>query len=246
MALKKHSPFVDNIPAYALGALDAQDASGLEVHLQTCASCRDELAAYRALSDGLLVAMPPVQPPASLRRRLGSNLPGARRRSLLRPMKGSWGQFALGLALVILLLLNAFSFLQMQSFQQQQVSLSRQLQSEQTALALLSYPGVKTISFDTNGISGSLLLDEDRNAVAIFAWNLPQLPADHTFQAWLIDPKGERTSLGIFRSDSGLPFTTFSVISSNNIEKFVGLGVTSEPSGGSDHPTGARLFKVDF
>ena len=28
----------DNIPAYVLGALDAEDARALESHLQTCAS----------------------------------------------------------------------------------------------------------------------------------------------------------------------------------------------------------------
>ena len=245
MALKKHSPFIEDIPAYALGALDAQDASALEAHLQTCASCRDELASYRALSDNLLMAMPPADPPASLRRQLQAKLPSAHRSS--RGLtNGSWGQFAFAAALVALLVLNVFSFLQMQSIQQQQARLSRQLQSEQTALALLSYPGVKTISFKTNGIEGSLLLDQDRNAVALFVWNLPQLGQDKTYQAWLIDSKEERTSLGIFRSDPSLPFTTYSVISSNNIENFIGLGVTVEPSGGSDHPTGPRLFRVDF
>ena len=246
MALKKHSPIMDDIPAYALGALDAQDVPALEAHLQTCASCRAELASYRALSDDLLMAIPPRQPSAALRRQLQSKLPGARQRSGRRPMNWSWGQFAVGFALLALLALNAFSFLQMQSIQQQQALLSRQIQSEQTALALLSYPGVKTISFDTNGIAGSLLLDPDRNAVAIFAWNLPQLAENQTYQAWLIDSKEERTSLGIFRSDPSQPFTTYSVVSSNNIEKFIGLGVTVEPSGGSDHPTGPRLFKVDF
>ena len=246
MALKKHSPFIEDIPAYTLGALDAPDASALEAHLQTCASCRAELASYRALSDGLLAAMPPTNPPPSLRRQLQSNLPATRRTSSPRARIVSWGQFAVGLALVALLVLNAFSFLQMRSVQQQQAQLSRQLQSEQTAMALLSYPGVKTISFKTNGIEGSLLLDQDRNAVALFVWNLPQLGQDKTYQAWLIDSKEERTSLGIFRSDSSLPFTTFSVISPNDFEKFVGLGVTVEPSGGSDHPTGPRIFRVDF
>ena len=209
------------------------------------ASCRDEWASYRAVSDDLLVAMPPANPPASLRRQLQSKLPSARR-SPPRLMNGLWGQLALATALVALLVLNAFSFLQMRSVQQQQAQLSRQLQSEQTAMALLSYPGVKTISFNTNGIEGSLLLDRDRNALALFVWNLPQLGQDKTYQAWLIDPKEERTSLGIFRSDPGLLFTTFSVISSNDLEKFVGLGVTVEPSAGSDHPTGPRIFRVDF
>ena len=54
MTYYEHVPFRENIPAYALGALDAEDVVPLEAHLRTCASCRDELAAYRATGDGLL------------------------------------------------------------------------------------------------------------------------------------------------------------------------------------------------
>jgi anti-sigma-K factor RskA len=245
MPLKNHSPFIENIPAYALGALDTKDASALDAHLKTCASCRDELAAYSAVSNSLLTAIPPKNPPASLRRQLQSKLPSARRLSH-QPIKWPWSQFAWAMALAALLLLNAVSFLQMQSFQRQQIQLSHQLQSQQTALALLSYSGVKTLPINTDGISGTLLFDKDRNAVAFFAWDLPQLPDNQTYQAWLIDSKEERTSLGTFRPDPSLPFTSFSIISPNDLSNFVGIGVTVEPSGGSSQPTGARLFRVNF
>ena len=245
MPEKKHTPFIENIPAFALGSLDAGDVSALENHLKTCESCRSELTAYRAISEGLLAAIPPKAPPASLRRQLQAKLPSARRLSH-QPLRWSWGQFALAFALGVLVLLNVFSALQMQSLQRQQAQLSHQLQSEQTTLALLSYPGVKTLRINTEGITGTLLLDEDRNAVAMFAWNLPQLSDSQTYQVWLIDSKEERVSLGLFRPDSSLPFTSFSIISSENLSNFVGLGVTVEPSGGSSHPTGTRLFTVNF
>jgi len=51
MARDEHIPYLENIPAYAIGALDAEDVSALETHLQTCASCRTELAEYRVLSE---------------------------------------------------------------------------------------------------------------------------------------------------------------------------------------------------
>jgi anti-sigma-K factor RskA len=245
MTSKNHTPFLANIPACALGALDADEAAALEMHLKTCASCRDELAAYRALSDSLLMATPPKSPPASVRRQLQSKLPSARR-SLPQPVRWSWSQFAVAFVLAILLLLNAFSAFQLQSLQRQQAQLSHQLQSEQTALALLSYPGIKTVSINASAITGTLLVDEDRNAVAIFAWNLPQLPQNQTYQAWLINSKEERVSLGTFRSDPTLPFTSFSIISPNNLSNFIGIGVTVEPSGGSLQPTGTRLFQVGF
>jgi len=102
------------------------------------------------------------------------------------------------------------------------------------------------VSINSNGITGTLLVDDDRNAIALFAWNLPSLPADRTYQVWLIDSQEQRVNLGMFRPDPALPFTSFSVISSNPIANFVGIGVTVEPSGGSSHPTGPRLFRVGF
>jgi anti-sigma-K factor RskA len=245
MSRNPHALFRENIPAYALGALDANDSAALATHLKSCTSCRDELVAYQALGDGLLMAIPPQAPPVALRKNLKIKLPSARKAS-----NGLWtwpfGPSALAIGFVALLLLNIFMLFQMQSFQRQQALLSSQLQSEQTALALLSYPGIKTIPINANGITGTLLLDDDRNAVALFAWNLPQLPANQTYQAWLIDSQEERISLGVFRPDPTLPFTSFSIISSNNIANFVGIGVTVEPSGGSNQPTGRRLFRVGF
>ncbi len=245
MPSDKHTPFVENIPAYALGALDAEAVAAFDAHLETCAACRGELAANRALSEGLLMAIPPKTPPAATRRQLQSKLPSTHRISSRR-MGWSLGPAALVFALGVLLLLNVVSLLQMRSFQQQQAQFSHQLQSEQTALALLAYPGIRTIPINANGITGTLLLDEDRNAVALFAWNLPQLPANQTYQAWLINSQEERVSLGVFRPDPSQPFTSFSIISSKNVASFVGIGVTVEPSGGSNHPTGPRLFRVGF
>ena len=245
MPRNQHALFRENIPAYALGALDVGDSTALAAHLKSCASCRNELAAYRVLSDGLLMAIPPQNPSASVRRRLKAKLPSAHK-ATDGLLKWSFGQSALAFALAALLLLNVFSILQMQSFQHQQAQLSKQLQSEQTAIALLSYPGVKTVLINSNGITGTLLIDKDRNAIALFAWNLPSLPDNQTYQVWLTDAQQERTSLGIFRPDPSLPFTSFSTISLNSLSGFVGIGVTVEPAGGSSHPTGPRLFKVGF
>ena len=61
MTYYEHIPFRENIPAYALGALDAEDVAALEAHLQTCASCREELTAYRDTSDNLLMSTPTAE-----------------------------------------------------------------------------------------------------------------------------------------------------------------------------------------
>ena len=246
MTNDQHTPFRENIPAYALEALDAEDAATLEAHLATCASCRDQLAAYRATSDNLLIALPPQNPPAALRKRLQKRLPSAQK--AVRPrLNWSFGRAAVGVAFTLLLALNVYSMLQGQALQLQQAQLTRQIQTSQTVFAMLSYPDTKSLPINVNNsVAGRLLLDTDHNIATLIVWDMPQLQVDQTYQIWLIDPQGARTSAGIFRPDLSQSFTTASFKSTSDLSNYAGVGVTVEPAGGSDHPTGPRIFKVDF
>ncbi len=241
----EHKPFVENIPAYSLGTLDAEDVAALETHLQACASCQDELAAYRQISDGLLMAIPPKAPPAALRQRLQQRLPSAQKSN--RPRWNlSFNQLALGFAIIALLALNLFSLTQMQSMQKQQAQLTREIQTSQIAFGMLAYPGTQSLPISADSISGALLLDKDRSVAVLIVWNLPLLKSSQTYQAWLVDRQGNRTSVAIFNSDPSLPFTSVSIMSPNQLSAFTGLGVTVEPAGGSKQPTGQRIFRIDF
>ena len=118
----------------------------LEAHLQTCASCRDELAAYRATSDNLLMALPPQKPSAALRRRLQRRLPSAQK--AIRPrLNWSIGRVAVGMAIVLMLALNIFSISQVRTLQRQQTQLMDQMQKGQMALAMLSYANTQTFAY---------------------------------------------------------------------------------------------------
>jgi len=245
MAQGEHTPFFENIPAYAVGALDADEIAALEAHLERCASCRTELAEYRAMSESLLMAVPPKQPSAMLRRRLQSQLPGARKKSL---PKFTWDfyRLAAGIAIIALLAMNLVYLNQTRQIQKQQAELASQMNDTQFALAMLSYPGVERLSIDSDNLAGSFLLDNDRNVAALIVWNMPQLSKDQTYQAWLIDPQGERVSAGIFRPQTDQTYTTQIITADKGFSNYVGIGVTVEPAGGSDQPTGERVLKVDF
>jgi hypothetical protein len=164
----------------------------------------------------------------------------------------SWslGQLSLGTqlagAIVLLIVMNVFSFFQIRSLQSQQAQLAHQIETSQTALAMLTYPDTQTVSLQGTGVIGTLLLEKQRNLAFLTVWNMPELPADQTYQIWLIDPQGGRTSGGIFTPEAHLPYTSVSVYSTGSLADYVGLGVTVEPAGGSPQPTGERVFKVDF
>jgi anti-sigma-K factor RskA len=142
--------------------------------------------------------------------------------------------------------MNLFSFLQMRQIQDQQASLAQQIKTNQFALSMLAYPSTQAIPIAAENLSGSVLLDRERNTAALVMWHLPELSSDQTYQAWLIEPDGHRVSAGIFLPQQNTSYTTQPVYPKQDLANFVGIGVTVEPAGGSEQPTGQRVFKVDF
>jgi len=242
----------ENLAAYALGTLDAEEVPALESHLKNCKECQSELADYQSVTMGLLQSTPPQTPPPELRRNLIARLPSQRNRTpnLLANMFGhfSLGQVATAMVVVILLGLNIFSNVQIRDLQRQQSALAERLSNEQAAIAMLAYPDTQTlnISADIQGLAGSMLVDRDKSTAVLVLWNLPQIEPGQTYQIWLIDAGGNRTSGGLFTPVDNQGFTTATILSPVPIGQFVGLGVTIEPGGGSEGPTGPRILAVDF
>ena len=81
---------------------------------------------------------------------------------------------------------------------------------------------------------------------ALILWNLPPLPETQTYQAWLTDSNGNRTSAGLFRPEFGQALTSQVFFTKQDLSSFTSLGVTIEPAGGASAPTGTRIFKIDF
>jgi anti-sigma-K factor RskA len=245
MTHHEHLPYRENIPAYALGALDAEEVAAFEAHLETCASCRVELAEYRRVGESLLMTIPPKQPSAANRKRLQSRLPGANKSP--RPQfTFSFGRLALGLSIIALLVLNLFSFLQVRQIQSQQASLLNQVENAQAALAMLSSSNVQMIPIQGGDVSGTVLLNESQNTAVLILQNLPLPARNQVYQIWLVKPDGGRVSAGLFLPEGGRSYTTQTISSTGSFSDYLGIGVTVEPAGGSDAPTGERVFKVDF
>ncbi len=68
--MKTHEQFVDDLTLYALGEMTGADRQELELHLETCASCRRELQALRADLGLLALSSSGPQPPARSKDRL--------------------------------------------------------------------------------------------------------------------------------------------------------------------------------
>lgn len=245
-------PYRDNLAAYALGALDADEIAALEAHLAGCRGCQSELAEYQSVASGLLQAVPPRMPPQRLRRQLISRLSLQQTQPpyLLANLftRISLWPVALVTVMVFLFGLNIFSTLQIRELRQGQVELAERLSHDQTAIAMLAYPGTRVLPVraEANNLTGSMLVDEDKNTAVLVLWNLPHLDTGKTYQIWLIDSGGKRLSGGLFRPADDQAYTTAAVQSPLPLGQFVGVGVTVEPEGGSPGPTGSRVLGVDL
>lgn len=242
-----HLPFRENLSAYALSALDADETAALESHLQACDSCRAELADYQRTSAGLLSALPPQAPGPNLKRTLAARLPSAKKSARPRWQLGwSFGQLATATALTLLLGMNIFSSVQMRTLQTQQAELARQLEMEQTALAMIASPGADTLPVSDGNVAGSLIINREKNSAILILSNLPELEKGETYQIWFIEPDDGRVSAGLFNVNRDRNITIASLASSDSLQAYTGIGVTIEPTGGSDQPTGPKVFGVEF
>ncbi len=245
-------PYQENLAAYALGTLDSDEIPMLESHLKNCQDCQSELADYQSVTTGLLQSLPPQTPPPGLRRNLIARLPSQRNRTpnLLANIFGqfSLGQVATAMVVVILLGLNIFSNVQIRDLQRQQSALADRIANEQTAIAMLAYPSTQTLPVlaDVQNLTGSMLVDKDQKTAVLVLWNLPQLEFGQTYQIWLIDPDGKRTSGGLFIPSDDQGYTTTTIQSPIPLGQYVGIGTTIEPAGGSEQPTGPRVLQVDL
>jgi len=252
MSDERCTPYRENLAAYALGSLDVDEISSLETHLAGCQDCQTELADYQAVTEGLLQSTPPRKPPQELRRKLIAQLPSQQARSPKRFAglfnRISLGQIGFAVVLVSLLGLNIFSSLQIRTLQQGQSALAERLSQDQTAIAMLAYPSTQAlpVQADVENVAGSMLVDKDKRLAVLVLWNLPQVGPGQTYQVWLIDAEGKRTSGGLFKPVTEKGYTTATIRSPLPLGQFKGIGVTVEPAGGSEAPTSSRVLGVDL
>lgn len=238
------------LAAFALGALDVDERLMVETHLETCASCRQILADYQAVGDGLMYAMPPTQPPAGLRARLlAKTAPTPPKPDKIERWQLLFPRLMSAVGIVTLLVLVVFNLnllVRTNQVLQTQESLTQQSQASQTALALMTYPGSQVAVIESGNIYGTLVFNPEGELAVLNVWGLNDLQAGQDYQVWLIEPDQTRISGGVFRSSDDMGFVSFVIKSSTSMDSFTGIGVTIEPEGGSPSPTGPRVFGVQL
>lgn len=228
-----HEEIQDLIPAYALGALDVQEAAVLLQHLQTCDSCPRLLAEYREALGALPGLVPEAAPPESLKGRTMARLePAQRGTGLASRLRGlNWSRLALAWAPLSLLLLIGLLWAN--------ISLNNALRERTEAVI----PQVVVVALQGTEFAPQakgMIVAFPQNGMAMLAVkDLPPPPPGQEYQLWLIR-NDERDNGGTFTLDS--QGRGYLVVEIQDFALYRNFGITMEPAGGSPAPTGDRYM----
>src|SRR6266571_3164751 len=134
---------------YALDALDADDRTRYEAHLDDCDRCRDDVAAFRDTAAALAFVPEGPVPPEALRERVLAAARAERQNVVaLRPRPS----FAVSLAATLAVAASAAAV----GFGIWAASLHHSLARDRAALRVLGDPGARRIPI--TGVKGSLVV----------------------------------------------------------------------------------------
>jgi anti-sigma factor RsiW len=208
----------EDVAAYALGALDETEAQAFRAHLETCAVCQDELAAFKQVINVLPTSAPAYRASRKLRRRVMSAVAeesrnaaapvaARRRRTLPRPALAFAGALALAVAAVVVVV----------------------------AVGSSSSSNPRVISAQVTGTgSASLRVGQGHAELVVHRFQPP--PAGQIYEVWLQ------------RGKTGAAIPTKALFSVNDagdadvdvpgdLHGVTQVMVTREPAGGTQKPT---------
>jgi anti-sigma-K factor RskA len=224
---------IDDLAAYALGTLDAEDARVVGSHVDSCSRCQADV---RALSDTAwtIAESRARDVPAGLRgtiveraRREGRPERAAARSGpifsfLARPVS-LFTSLALGVALVVATTGYVIA----------------QRDADRYGTALAAIPGARVVALaptgELAGVRGSLVVPQNGDAPYLIL-DLPDAPAGKTWEAWVI--RGQ-TAVAAGITD-GRGITTLVLRASFAAGDTI--AVTAEPAGGRDQPSGKPIL----
>jgi len=224
---------VDDLAAYALGALDPEEARAIGAHVGSCSHCESEVS---VLSDtAWMVAESRARNvPPGLRAAI---VEGARRQSRPARARGPFASFvallgrpvplAASLALGIALIVATTGYV------------VAQRDAERYGAALAAIPGARIVALaptgEVAGVRGSLVIPQNGDAPYLIL-DLPDAPTGKTWEAWVI--RGQTAVAAGITDERGL--TTLVLRTPLGAGDTVAL--TAEPAGGRDQPSGKPVL----
>jgi anti-sigma-K factor RskA len=220
----------DLTAAYALDALEPEDARRYEAHLARCERCQGELAELSESAGALAYAADAPTPSPDLRARI---LNQARdERPNVVPLRSRWLRPLTAAAVVAACAaigLGLWAFSLSSKLDRSEADLAAQ----QRVAQILAQPGSHTISFSR----GTLVVGSDGKG-ALLLNKLAEPGSGHTYEAWVADG-GAPQPAGLFTGG-----TSIAVPLDQPVRDGATVMVTEEKAGGTEAPSRAPFLIV--
>jgi len=252
MAPRDH--LADDLPLYALDALEGEERVTVEKHLRECAECRGEVEQLR--EDWALLALSasgPAAPPRS-RQRVITAVAREPRQPQIRARKRPVWLNALGWAsvsaaiLVIVFLARQNNDLEAQlaSLQARSAADEQQLRQARELATALTSANAEHFTLVANNArpqpQGKAMYNPPTGTLVFLASNMPAIPAHNAYELWLIPASGAAPiPAGVFKPDASGSATVIKAALPTRIDAKT-FAVTVEPEAGSSAPTSQPIM----
>jgi anti-sigma factor RsiW len=222
----------DLTPAYALDALDVEEAARYESHLALCAKCRTELEGMWTVAAALAHGAGGPPPPAELRERILEQARSKRRNLVSFPQR--FAPRAAGSLTAVAAAATLTLGIWASSLHRELNEARRVATANAEAVAALSDPTARGIPL--TGANGRMVISSTGKAALVLS-GIPPAPHGKTYEIWIM-ADGAPQPAGLFQSAS-----TRSVIPiAQPVPSGAVVAATVEDEGGADVPQGSRLF----
>jgi hypothetical protein len=218
-----HEQASELLAAFALHALDRDEARAVSAHVRSCAECQRELASLQRVAEQLGSAARQVSPPQGLREAV---LAGIQVRQDTILLRRGWA-VGLGAAAALLLILLAGLGV---SLSRQLTALSTRLAAQEQVLALLSSPSARSVPLSGSVTAAArFVYDPNRGRGALVVSDLRDPGREFVYQLWLIAGT-QPESAGVFRPAPGQS-VVFPLAADFSRYQAVAISVERAPSG---------------
>ncbi|MER5252789.1 MULTISPECIES: anti-sigma factor [unclassified Streptomyces] len=237
--------------AYVLHALSDEERTDFERHLEACEACAQEVRELAAtagrLARAVSVAPPPAMKAEVLRqiatvRQLPPHTPAPGRTTGGTGRGRQLSRFALAACLAVAAGFGGIAVWQHQRAEDAgERTQQAQRQAEQLAQVLAAPDAKASTARLADGATGTVVVAKSLDQAAFVAAKMPRPPSGKVYQLWFNDD-GTMRSAGLMDPARG----TEAVLLDGPVDQASGIGITVEPTGGSEEPTSDPVALMNF
>ncbi len=221
----------DSAASYALHALDADERSAFESHLEGCTRCLEAVTGLQEAAAALALDVEPREPPPELRARILAEIDDS---AALVPLPRRRPAVLAAAVLAVAAACAAVAFGVWSIVLAHSLSHERNARRGQgLALAILADPNARR--FPLSGARGAVVVTPAR-AAALVVSNLAPAPRTKTYEIWVVGGEGPQPA-GLIRGGASVAVALSRLVPTGSR-----VAVSLERAGGVDHLTGRLLF----